>query len=72
MNESATRAGTAAARVTLPALPDDCRKVEPHAPVVVGADPVSVLKRERGATDRANARVIRCAENYDNVARALR
>lgn len=56
----------------MPPLPDDCRKIEPHAPVTLGADEVSGWKRERGATDRANARVVRCAENYDNVAKVLR
>lgn len=55
----------------MPALPADCRHLEPHAPVAVGLDPVSVLKRERAVSDRANARVARCADNYDNVAKAL-
>lgn len=72
LDRIATRDGTIAARVNLPPLPDDCRKIEPHAPVEVGADPVSGWKRERGATDRANARVTRCAENYDNVSTALK
>jgi len=72
LNESATQAGTAAARVNMPPLPDDCRVVEPHAPLIKGFDPVSVLKRERAVTNRANDRVLRCAENYDNVARVLR
>jgi hypothetical protein len=71
LNNSATRAGIAAARVHMPPLPADCRHIEAHAPVNVGEDPVSGWKRERAVTNRANARVIRCADNYDNVAKAL-
>jgi hypothetical protein len=45
--------------------------MEPHAPLKVGDEVISVLKRERRATDRANARVQRCAHHYDNVAAGL-
>lgn len=64
--------GTVAARVQLPPLPADCETKEPHAPLTVGAEARSVLKRERQATDRANARVVRCAQNYKNVADAVK
>jgi len=50
--------------VTLPAYPADCTKKEPHAAIDVGAEALSVLKRERGQLDRANARVGRCAAFY--------
>lgn len=58
--------------VTLPPLPADCRELEAHAPLVVGAEVRSVLKRERAALDRANDRVKRCAENYDYITRKLK
>lgn len=58
--------------MNIPALPDDCRAQEPHAAVSIDAEVLAVLKRERTALNRANARVIRCAENYDNVAKALK
>lgn len=60
------------ARVNIPPLPDDCRLQEPHAAVSVDAEVIAILKRERSALNRANARVIRCADNYDNVAKELR
>ena len=66
------RQGAAAARVTLPALPEDCRAQEAHASLVAGVEIRSVLRRERAALDRANSRVTRCADNYDAVAKALR
>jgi hypothetical protein len=64
--------GVARARVTLPALPDDCRVLEPHAKASVGDQAVSVLKAERGQLNKANARVGRCANHYDATAKALR
>ena len=57
--------GKAQAGVTLPPLPDDCRKQEPHAPLYVGAEALVALKQERRATARANARVDRCAGFWD-------
>lgn len=67
LRRAAADTGRAAAQVTLPDLPDDCRRMEPHAALAPGAEARSVLKRERGATDRANARVGRCAGFYDDV-----
>lgn len=64
--------GIAAARVTLPPLPSDCRVQEPHAAANVGDQAVSVLKAERRQLNKANARVTRCAENYDAVKKALK
>lgn len=42
-------------------MPDDCSRREPHAPLVIGGEIRTALKRQRAATDRANDRVIRCA-----------
>ncbi|NEI70939.1 hypothetical protein GR212_15250 [Rhizobium lusitanum] len=56
-----------AAGTNLPPLPDDCRKNEPHAGIRVGDELRSVLVKERGALDRANARNGRCADFYDDT-----
>lgn len=72
LKKAATDQGIAAARVTLPALPGDCRELEPHAAINVGDEARSVLKAERRQLDKANARVVRCARNYDATAKALR
>jgi hypothetical protein len=69
--DAAETRGKVEAGITLPPLPDDCRKREPHAPDAVGDEAVVLWKAERRATNRANDRVIRCAQNYDNVAAAL-
>ncbi|MBZ9894256.1 hypothetical protein LB545_07850 [Mesorhizobium sp. BR1-1-6] len=72
MNKAATGKGIAAARVTLPALPDDCRALESHAVAAIGDEVRSVLKAERHQLDKANARVTRCANHYDAAAKALK
>ncbi|PST19709.1 hypothetical protein C7U61_14545 [Rhizobium sp. JAB6] len=59
--------GIIKAGTNLPPLPDDCRKKEPHTAVRVGDELRSVLVRERGALDRANARGERCASFYDDT-----
>lgn len=71
LHEAAVQKGKVEAGINLPPLPDDCRKREPHAPDAVGDEAVVLWKAERRATNRANDRVIRCAQNYDNVAAAL-
>jgi hypothetical protein len=72
LKKAATDQGIAAARVTLPALPDDCRAWEPHAAINLGDEARSVLKAERRQLDKANSRVRRCAANYDATAKALK
>ena len=69
LREAAHVKGTAEARVTLPAWPKDCRAQEAHAPLVVGAEVRSILKRERAQLDKANRRVTRCADHYENLRR---
>lgn len=66
MMASADTRGRAEARVTLPDLPEDCRKREPHR-IRAGDEAITALKRERRALDRANARVGRCATFYDDT-----
>ena len=44
---------------------------EPHAAITVGVELRSVLKRERGALDRANARVGRCVALWDDIKQGL-
>lgn len=67
LTAAATETGRASARVTLPDYPEDCRKLEPHASLAVGAEVRSILKRERMALDRANSRVGRCSGFYDDL-----
>lgn len=68
LQDAAEQAGHAKAERQLPAYPDDCRKKEDHAPLIDGAEARSVLKRERQALDRQNARTDRCADFYDGLA----
>lgn len=63
--------GRAAAGTNLPDYPEDCRRKEAHAPLVEGQEKLSILKREREALDRQNARTDRCAGFYDEVKRGL-
>lgn len=67
LDAAAQKQGHAEARVTLPALPADCRKKEPHADIQAGMEAISVLKRERGQLDKANSRVGRCAGFFDHL-----
>ncbi|WP_273795307.1 hypothetical protein, partial [Brucella intermedia] len=53
---AAETAGRTAARINLPDYPEDCRRREAHAPLVEGQEKLSILKREREALDRQNAR----------------
>jgi hypothetical protein len=71
LKTAATQTGTAQARVTLPAYPEDCRAKEAHAALVVGSEVRSVLKRERLALDRQNSRTDRCAGFYDNLSKTI-
>ncbi len=68
LQDAAQQAGRAQAGRQLPAYPDDCRKKEDHAPLIDGVEARSVLKRERQALDRQNARADRCADFYDGLA----
>jgi hypothetical protein len=72
LKAAAETTGTVNAGVNLPLLPDDCRATEPHAALSAGVELRSVLKRERGALDRANARTGRCAGFYDDTREKFR
>ncbi|WP_037073877.1 hypothetical protein [Rhizobium leguminosarum] len=67
MNRAASAKGQAQAGVLLPALPDDLRKQETHAPIMEGQPLISILARERQALDRANSRQQRTVEFYDDI-----
>lgn len=67
LNRAATAKGQTQAGVLLPALPDDLRRQEAHAPVVEGQPVISILARERQALDRANARQGRTVNFYDDL-----
>lgn len=51
--------------------PEDCARTEPHATIVVGAEVRSVLKRERAALDRQNARTQRCHAHAVDLANRI-
>lgn len=65
LSKASADQGRVAAGVTLPELPPDCRKQEPHAALAVGMEVRVALKAERRALDRQNARAGRCATFYD-------
>ncbi|APY14894.1 hypothetical protein BKD02_01480 [Brucella sp. 09RB8910] len=69
MFAAAETQGRAAAGTNLPDYPEDCRRKEAPAPLVEGQEKLSILKREREALDRQNARTDRCASFYDEVKR---
>lgn len=71
LDEAAQKKGKADAGLTLPPWPDDCRKKEPHAPLVEGAEAISLLKRERLALNLQNRRTDRCSDLYDSVVEKL-
>lgn len=60
MRQAAQKQGKAEAGVTLPDMPAECAKEEAHAALYEGAEALVVLKQERRATARANARIRRC------------
>lgn len=68
---AAADTGKAQAGVNLPDLPDDCRVQEAHAPLYAGAEALVVLRQERRALDRQNARTMRCAAFYDTARSGL-
>ena len=68
LQEAAQQQGQALADKSLPAYPDDCRTKESHAPLSDGFEIRSILKRERQALARQNARTDRCADFYDGLA----
>lgn len=69
--ETSVAKGVAQAQITLPELPADCRRKEPHAPLAVGREVRIVLKDERKALNRANDRIVRCADFYDDARRRI-
>jgi hypothetical protein len=67
LHDAGAEHGRADAGVNLPDLPSDCRVSEPHAALQVGEEARVAIRMERKATDRANARVGRCAGFYDDL-----
>lgn len=61
--------GAAAAGVTLPAWPDDCRKhVQTTGEIArAGDDAFTLLRRADRRIEEGNSRVDRCADFYDSV-----
>lgn len=67
LNKAAATQGKIQAGVNLPILVPDCRKQEPHYAIKEGDEARSVIVGERRALSRANARVTRCANFYDDI-----
>lgn len=68
LQTDAKKLGQIQAGINLPPYPAECRVDEPHAAIKVGDSKVSIIDRERRATDRANAKKNRCGPVfYDNV-----
>lgn len=67
LKASAITKGQSQARINLPAWPADCAALEAHAGIKEGDEVRSVLIRERGQLDKANARVGRCAAFYSDL-----
>lgn len=68
LTADAKKVGQIKAGVNLPPYPAECRQDEPHASIKIGDSKVSIIDRERRATDKANARKNRCGPVfYDNV-----
>ena len=68
LKASAQDKGRASAGVNIGQWPDDCRVTEPHAPLIVNTEAISTVKRERAVLDRQNARTLRCAYYFDDLA----
>lgn len=71
LHEASAEKGKAEAGINLLDQPPDCRTKVPHAPRHLGDEAVSVLKREGKQLDKANDKIVRCAEDRDNAAKAL-
>lgn len=67
LHQSAAEKGRVEAGVHIADQPADCRLTVPRAARKVGDEAVSVLKRSDKQLDKANARILRCANDRDNV-----
>jgi hypothetical protein len=71
LHDAASQKGKAQAGVHIPDQPADCRKTVPYAARKVGDEAVSVIDRSDRQLDKANARILRCAADRDNVKKKL-
>lgn len=67
LHQAAAQKGQADAKVHVPDQPADCRETVPYAARKVGDEAVSVIERSDRQLDKANARILRCAADRDNV-----
>jgi hypothetical protein len=72
LKQAAQDQARAQARVNILPQPTECATGTPHAPLVIGADPLNVLKLERGQLDKANSKQLRCYGFNEDRAKALR
>jgi hypothetical protein len=71
LHEASVGKGKAEAGLNFLGQPPDCRTKVPHAAVRLGDEAVTSLKREGKQLDKANNKIIRCAEDRDNSERML-
>jgi hypothetical protein len=67
LHNASVQKGQSAAGVHIPDQPAECRKTVPHAARKIGDEAVSVIERSDRQLDKANARILRCAADRDNV-----
>ncbi|MFP9138680.1 hypothetical protein ACLI1C_15990 [Devosia sp. XGJD_8] len=65
--QAAAEKGRAETKVMLPVLPAEFQTQVPHAPAVLGANPVIVLARERAQLDWANGVIRRFGDFYRHL-----
>ena len=58
----ANQKGSAEAGLNLPSVPAECKEKMPHAPLVAGQELATTLLRERKQLDKANNRLVDCAQ----------
>lgn len=63
--------GRARAGITIERQPDECGKTVPHIRLKVGDELRTVLKRERGQLDVANARIAECYRFNEDIRAGL-
>lgn len=72
LKRAAADQARATARVNIPPPPTECLTDTPHAPLLIGADPLNVLKLERIQLNRSNESKRMCVNLGEAKANTLR
>lgn len=72
LRKAAAEQARATAKTNLPPLPGECDQDVPHAQLVIGLDPLNLLKLERMQLNRSNESKARCVAVHNAQAKALR